>query len=277
MLPKNAADQTHAIPENHHAIGEDLDRAVVVLATEFPPGFNTGEHWHVRSQLVYASAGVMKVTAEEGTWVVPQQRAVWIPALMRHEVRSTGPVSMRSLYILPSCVPGLPTRCSVVAVSPMLRELIATAAALPERYELGGRDERVMQLILDEVQASPVEPLHLPESEEPRVRQVTASLKLDPSDSRTLEDWGHAVGASSRTLARLFLSETGMTFREWQRQARLLESLVRLAEGQPVTTVALEVGYESASAYISMFKQALGVTPGQYFGSRPEGPSTGSG
>jgi AraC-like DNA-binding protein len=122
-----------------------------------------------------------------------------------------------------------------------------------------------MLLILDEIRQLPVAPLHLPEPADGRLRSITTALRTDPTDDRTLDTWARAVGASTRTLARLFLAETGMTFRQWQRQARLLAGLVRLAAGQPVTVVALEVGYESPSAFIAMFKRALGTTPGQYF------------
>jgi AraC-like DNA-binding protein len=97
------------------------------------------------------------------------------------------------------------------------------------------------------------------------LQQITTALRADPADDRTLDIWARAAGASSRTLTRLFLAETGMTFRQWQRQARLLAGLVRLADGQPVTVVALEVGYASPSAFIAMFRRALGTTPGQYF------------
>ncbi len=124
-----------------------------------------------------------------------------------------------------------------------------------------------MDLILNEVRSLPVEPLHLPEPTDSRLRQITTALRENPADTRTLGAWGDVAGASPRTLARLFLAETGMTFRQWQQQARLLDGLVRLAEGEPVTSVALDVGYENPSAFIAMFRRTLGVTPGRYFSS----------
>jgi AraC-like DNA-binding protein len=128
----------------------------------------------------------------------------------------------------------------------------------------------MMLLILDEIRQLPIAPLHLPEPTDRRLRHITASLRTDPAAARTLDTWARAAGASPRTLARLFLAETGMTFRQWQRQVRLLAGLVRLAEGQPVTMVALEVGYESPSAFIAMFKRVLGTTPSQYFAEERE-------
>jgi AraC-like DNA-binding protein len=153
----------------------------------------------------------------------------------------------------------------VVQVTPLLRELIGRAGTLPQCYALGGYEERIMRLILDEMHALPVAPLHLPEPSDQRLRRIAAALRRCPADKRSLAVWGRTVGASSRTLARLFRLETGMNFQHWQRQVRLLAGLIRLAGGEPVTLVALEVGYDSPSAFIAMFKRALGKTPSQYF------------
>jgi AraC-like DNA-binding protein len=238
---------------------------VIVHAQAYPAGWQTDVHWHARSQLAYASSGIMTVETEQGLWVVPPQRAVWIPAGVRHDVISSGPLTMRSVYMTPDTVPCLPTACCVVHVTPLLRELIARAAELPHLYALGGQEERLMLLILDEIRALSIAPLYLPEPSDGRLRYIAAALKRQPDDHRTLEAWGRTVGASSRTLARLFRRETGMSFQQWQRQIRLLSGLIRLADGQPVTTVAMEVGYDSPSAFIAMFKRALGTTPSQYF------------
>lgn len=240
---------------------------MVVRVSEYPSGYSSANHWHGRAQLVYACAGVVKVTTQQGVWVVPQHRGVWIPARMEHQIESAGPFSMRSLYVREDSVAGLPAECGVVGISPLLRELILAAADASQAYNLAGRDGRVMELILDEIRSLPVVPLHLPEPTDSRLRQITAAIRENPADTRTLEAWGRQAGASPRTLARLFPAETGMTFRHWQRQARLLAGLMRLAGGEPVTSVALEVGYENPSAFISMFRRALGVTPGRYFSS----------
>jgi AraC-like DNA-binding protein/quercetin dioxygenase-like cupin family protein len=244
---------------------DDGPEDIVVRAIDYPAGSRTGRHRHKRAQLVYAKAGTMTVSTPLGLWVVPPQRAVWIPAGIEHEVRMAGPVSMRTLYIRPAAAPSLPTRCSAVNVTPLLRELILAAAALPTRPVSNGRAERIAALILDEICMLPVAPLHLPEPRDPRLRRIAAALMRDPADPRRLRDWSRTVGASSRTIARLFERETGMTFRQWQRQARLLSALPRLAEGEAVTTVALDLGYGTPSAFIEMFRRAMGTTPGRYF------------
>jgi AraC-like DNA-binding protein len=147
----------------------------------------------------------------------------------------------------------------------LLRELIAAACALPKQCPLGGREEHIMTLILDEILTVTVAPLYLLEPKDPRLIQITTAIRINPADDRTLDAWGRLVGASSRTLVRLFVAETGLSFRQWHQQARLLESLVRLADGQVVTTVAAEVGYKSTSAFIAMFRRVLGTTPKKYF------------
>ena len=175
---------------------------------------------------------------------------------------------MRSVYVRDEPAAELPISCGVVGVTPLLRELILTAADAPQLYDVNGRDGQIMDLILSEIRSSPVMPLHLPEPADSRLNQITTAIRKNPADTRTLEEWGQHAGASPRTLARLFPAETGMTFRHWQQQARLLEGLMRLAEGEAVTSVALEVGYENPSAFISMFRRTLGITPGRYFSTK---------
>jgi AraC-like DNA-binding protein len=216
-------------------------------ARDFPKGHHIARHRHAWHQLVYARAGVMTVSTAQGAWVVPPQRAVWMPAATDHEIRCATAVSMRTLYFAPAVRP-LPATCCVVHVAPLLRARLAA-------------------LILTELVEAAVAPLHLPQPADARVRRITEALRAEPGDGRTLAAWGKEVGASTRTLSRLFLAETGMTFRQWQRQARLLAALVRLAQRQPVTAVALDLGYDSPSAFIHAFRRALGKTPRAYFGA----------
>ncbi len=122
-----------------------------------------------------------------------------------------------------------------------------------------------MAVILDQIRSLSVAPLDLPIPKDPRLEKIHRVFTVNPADNRTLEDWGNKVGATSRTLTRLFRSETGMNFRQWRQQVRILEALRRLGSEEPVTSVALDMGYDSPSAFINMFKKALGKTPGQYF------------
>ncbi|MEK9670968.1 MAG: helix-turn-helix transcriptional regulator [Rhodospirillaceae bacterium] len=245
-------------------------RPIVALATDYAAGAATRSHVHPRAQLVYATSGVMAVTAKvedktTGVWVVPPERAVWMPGGMEHQVSFPTDVEMRSLWVRPDAADGLPDHCCVVTVSPLLRELIRAAVDLPLEYDQDGPAGRLMAVILDQLEALDQAPLHLPLPEDARLKRITGALTLDPADARTLDDWAKTAGASARTLARLFVNETGMTFGAWRQQARLLKALKLLAAGQPVTATALDLGYDSPSAFIAMFRKALGVSPGRYF------------
>jgi AraC-like DNA-binding protein len=244
---------------------ENTPRSVVVVANDYPHNHVIAPHRHRRAQLLYPSTGVMTVGTQHGTWVVPPLRAVWIPAHTNHEVLIMGGVSMRSVNVDPRATGNLPQQCCVVGVSPLLRELILRAAELPRLYDERGADARVIQLILDEIRALPVLPLHLPTPAHRRLAPICEAIRAEPGAEHSLEDWARQSAASTRTLARLFRRHTGMTFSAWRQQARLFAALTRLASGQAVTQVALELGYASPSAFGVMFRRAFGTTPGRYF------------
>jgi len=243
---------------------QDLDRPVAVMPKEYPAGFTNAPHRHKRGQLIFAAHGAVAVTTPQGTWVVPPHRAVWVPPETEHSIRAASALQMRSLFIRPDVAP-VPARCCVIAVSPLLRELILRAAELPVDYDETGQEGRVMALIVDELRALPALPLHLPWPADERLQRVCAAIREDPAKPRRLADWARETGASARTLARLFRKETGMSFGGWRQQARLLEALARLADGAAVTNVALDLGYQSPSAFTSMFRRALGRAPKRYF------------
>ena len=242
-----------------------VPRPIVAMAKEFPSGHFISNHAHSRSQLLYASSGVMTVSTEIGMWVVPPLRAVWVPAYTRHQIEVSGTLSMRTLYFDPLYYSGPSDRCCVIAVSPLLKELILYAVDLPRLYPLGGQEERALSVILDQISNMSTAPLDLQIPVDERLRKIYEYLSKNPGDNRTLEDWGKEVGATGRTLSRHFRLETGMSFVQWRQQIRILEALKRLGKKESVTIVAIELGYDSPSAFIAMFKKALGKTPGQYF------------
>ncbi len=244
---------------------EGPERPVVAFARDYPDGEHMARHRHDHAQLVYASAGLMRVQTAVGVWVVPPQRAVWIPARIEHEITCIGPVAMRTVYVLPDAAPWLPAECRVMAVPPLLRELVMAVMALPRGYSLDGPEGRLVEVLLDRIRADPVSELHLPMPRDRRLRVVTDGLVASPADARTLDDWARVAGASARTLARRFLAETGLSFRAWRQQLRLHEALARLSMGESVTGVAYEVGYDSPSAFIAMFRRLMGATPTAYF------------
>jgi AraC-like DNA-binding protein len=171
---------------------------------------------------------------------------------------------MRTLYVDETVARELPTECCVVAVPPLLRQLILRAMAVGVDYAPESAGARVMAVILDELRALKPEPLHLPHPRDPRLKKIAKALLADPADGRALADWAKGAGASERTLARLFVKQTGMTFGAWRERLRLTTAVARLAEGEPVTSVAYDLGYQSPSAFIAMFRRSLGDTPGRY-------------
>lgn len=244
-----------------------LPRRVATAANDYPAGHRIDWHDHPRAQLVYAERGVISVATAEGVWITPQERAVWVPAAVKHRVDMSGRVRMHSIYVRTDTGESqwLPQKCQVVWVTPLLRELIRAAVALPELYDEDGPDGRLMRVLIDQLVALDQMPLHLPVPEDRRLRRITDALLDDPSDRRNLEAWAKLAGASPRTLERAFQAETNMTFRAWRQQARLLAALKALAGRRPVTQVALDLGYDSPSAFIAMFRRAFGVSPRRYF------------
>jgi len=243
-------------------------RPVSVSAADMRAGRRITAHSHAWCQLAYAAEGVLAVYTEQGSWVVPPERAVWIPHGTVHEVYSPHGSKWRSLHLANDFAHGMPDSCCVLSVSAMLREMLIHACTLPVEYDEDGPDGRMMQVLMDQIRAAPAVPLHLPLPEDARLRRITEALVGNPGDNRGLEEMAQEAGASSRTLARLFSKELGMTFRQWRSQCRLMASMERLALGEAVTTVALDLGYDSPSAFIAMFKRQLGKPPAAYFGGR---------
>lgn len=221
------------------------------------------------NQLTYAARGVMDVTTDAGTWVVPPHRAVWIPAGVRHAVRMSGAVALRTLYFKRGVGRGrTPRACQAVNVTPLLRELVLQATRIGLLHRTDAREARLAQVILDQLETLATVPLQLPWPHDQRARAAAQRL-LENTEPESLTNAARRVGASKRTLERLFLAETSMTLGRWRQRARLIHALRLLARGGDVTTVALEVGYNSPSAFIVAFRNQLGTTPARYFATPP--------
>jgi AraC-like DNA-binding protein len=240
------------------------DIVIRSLGLGLPQGHHTGPHAHPWAQLVYASAGVLTVTTPVGLWVVPSLRAVWIPPGLKHEVQTTGAVSMQTLYLRPDRVSGLPDGCCVMPVSALLRELVLEVRRLGMLVESQPTQARLASVLIDQLASTREAALDLRMPADPRARRVADRVLADLAAPTPLAGLAPGSGASVRTLERLFERECGHTFGRWRQRARLLEALQRLASGEAVTTVALDVGYDSPSAFIAMFKRMLGTTPRQW-------------
>jgi AraC-like DNA-binding protein/quercetin dioxygenase-like cupin family protein len=241
--------------------------SMIVVEHDPEPSLIVPSHSHPRAQLAYAVKGTFTLHTPTGAWLVPPNRAVWVPGGVVHEMHARGQaVSNRSLYIQPDASPNLPTECCVIEVSPLMRQLVIDAIGIPLLYDEAGRDGRVMRLILDEICAAPKVPLHVPMPQDARLLRICRALLDDPGSEGDLEYWARFGALGRRTLTRLFRDETGITFTMWRQQVRLMEALRRLAMDTPVTTVAMDLGYESPSAFTAMFRRVMGKTPKHYLG-----------
>jgi len=240
---------------------ERVDRPLAAFAHDYPHGLSTGEHSHLRAQLLYATAGVMRISAAGALHVVPPGRALWVPAGLLHAVTMQGRVAMRALFLRADAVGAFPAGVAVLAVSALLRELVLAACDDPLEWDLAGRGGHLAALILDEISRAPALPLGVPQPRDPRLRRLAEAFRADLGSHRSLEDWAPEVGASPRTLTRRFRAETGLGFTVWRQQTRLAEAAALLAQGMTPARAAAAVGYASASAFGAAWRAAFGSTP----------------
>jgi len=239
-----------------------------VATFPMPAGTRFDWHTHEDHQLAWAASGVLTVLTAGATWVLPPTRALWIPAGLPHETASDGRATMRSLYIRPGLFPvrwtgtGQPVP---VAASPLLAELIGYLG----EPDLGtSRRAHAEALLADLLTPVPVTTIEVRLPGTPTARRVAEALRADPTDRRTLREWGREVGASERTLARAFAAEAGVPFGRWRTLLRLQAALTMLAAGEPVSRVAGRVGYDTPSAFVAAFRRETGQTPGSVFSPR---------
>ena len=232
---------------------------------EYPHGHLIKPHSHPWHQLTYASQGVITVRTPAGSWVVPTHRGVWVTAGTRHSVQMSGAVLLRALYFAPSVSASLPENCCVLAISPLMRELILQVF---ERKGLTWRrpeDAHLAAVLVDQLRSMHADAVQLPLPRDARAKRIVSLLQRAPSDRRPLVELSKLAGGSKRTVERLFKRETGLGFGRWRQQFRLGHALRLLAAGEAVTNVALDVGYESPSAFIAAFRRTFGQPPGQYY------------
>ncbi|WP_447593028.1 AraC family transcriptional regulator [Aquipseudomonas campi] len=232
------------------------------VGIDYVDGHHIEPHRHRQAQFLYAASGLMRLVTAQGAWVIPPTRAVWIAPDLEHEIFISGTVRMRTLFIPQEACPTGLSGCCVLAVTPLLRELILRA--IEQQGGTAPSAALIQQLILSEIAALERLPLYLPMPADRRLLAICVTLLQSPEHTFTLEDWGQRVGASSRTLARLFRQELDMSFQEWRQQLRLTEALPRLIAGENVQSIAQSLGYASPRAFSAMFRRLLGENPREY-------------
>ena len=243
---------------------QDIPRPYSAMGNEFARG-EVSSHQHKRAQLVYAEEGVLETRAVNKLWLVPPQQVFWIPPEIPHSMTAVSRVKTKSFFIDPMfCLPEMPPEPKTFNATPLLRELLIRAAAIKPLYNEQGLDGSIMELVLKEIDWKESDAFTVGWPKDSRLRTICSGIKESPNDSRTLEQWGELVGATSRTLTRKFRQETGMPFSSWRQHMRVLKAQSLLLEGAPVTDVALAVGYESPSSFSAVFLRITGRQPHLY-------------
>lgn len=246
---------------------DHLDREVVAIGNDYPPGHELPAHAHRRAQLLYGATGVMQVATRDGNWVVPPQHAVWIPAGVTHQVRMLD-VSTRSAYVEPGIARAGVDACEVIEISPLLRQLLLEAVDMPAAYARDGRDGALAQLLLHEIERAPVLPLHIPLARDRKLAPLCRAFIAAPDARLPPEAWAVRLHMSPRTFSRYFRQQMGMAFSQWRQRACVVLALARLAAGGSVTAIALDFGYQSPAAFSTMFRRVLGRSPTDYLRQR---------
>jgi AraC-like DNA-binding protein/quercetin dioxygenase-like cupin family protein len=266
--------QSQDHPQQQH-IQRDLDRAertprpIVAVGHDYPPAFELARHRHRRSQLIYAAAGVVTVATDAGAWVAPPERAVWIPAGVAHAVKMVGAVSTRSVLVDAETSRARGDRCQVLVVSSLLRALLLAATEVPRRYDIDGRDGLVMSLLVAEILQAPIVPLAVPFPRSAALARRCHGFLARPDAKIGIDEFRAPLGVSRRGFTRWFRREAGVSFASWRTQACVVAALPRLAAGETVTSVAVDLGYDSPAAFATMFKRLLGIPPSRYQPSAP--------
>lgn len=240
---------------------EEAKGDALALSGSYPDGHSVRPHRHSRSQLLHARAGVVLVGTEAGRWMVPPGHGIWIPAGVEHAVEMLGAVRMQSVYVAKGAIEGLPETLRVVGLSDLMRSLLDEAVTLPPVPCPSGRHGLVMGLLLHEIPRLREMPLGLPLPADARLAALCRRFVENPSPKATIDGWAAETGMSRRSFTRAFQRETGLSLSVWRQQACLFAALPRLADGEPVTGVALDLGYESVAAFTTMFRRMLGASP----------------
>lgn len=254
---------SHAVRNQSLDSLDATPRTVVAIGTDYAPGTVLNTHSHRRAQFLYGATGLMEVGTDDGAWVIPPNCGVWIPAGKPHKVKMVG-VNTRSLYVEPDDVPRCQSLCEVLAVSPLLRQLLIEAVDLPAQYDESGRDGVLMSLLLLEVGRAKALPFFAPLPRDERLVTLCIAFLHQPDMRVSPLAWAQQLHQSERTFSRFFRSQTGISFAEWRSQACLLYAMARLGAGESVTAVALQLGYDSPGSFSTMFRKRIGSKPSNF-------------
>ena len=230
-------------------------------------GEHDSAHSHPWHQLIYPHQGVLKTLTRDSLFYVPSNRVVLIPAHCRHESWAVSTVEFIGIYLSPTLIELREPGCRFFEASAFLRELILQLVPMGNDCALhDDKTRRLCQVLCDQIVDQKEVSLDVIIPGDRRLKPIVDALLNQPYSDTRLASWATEVGASERTISRIFESQTGLTFRRWRQRLRLIHSLPLLERGLNVQSVATLIGYDSPSAFIHSFRKEFGVTPGQYFG-----------
>lgn len=238
--------------------------SVYAYSQDYKHGNIESWHNHHHIQLLHTLSGVVEVETAEGIWIAPPNKGVWIPAHCEHQLKIFGDAQIRGVFIEPLARANLKATCQVIAVPQLLKALICSAIDITTKVMPHSREERLLELILDEIHFLDEVPFQLPQPQSLSLKKICHLLNQNLERNWTLDDLSQHFFMSTKTISRYFKQETQLTFSAWLRQAKLLKALHYLALGRPVLTTAIDLGYDNQSAFSAMFKRELGITPREY-------------
>ncbi len=242
------------------------DQPVKIRSRQLPADTHFDPHRHAWAQVAYCSSGVAQVMVlepKEVNYIIPPSRAVWIPPNVLHNILLLEDAQMRTLYVHQSTVGDEAKNSRMFVVSPLLRELVQDMGQ-PTTQVREERRHAITQLILDEIRTADTQLMGVALPQDKRLRTLCDAMLKDPAKRTTLAEWAAEVGASERTIARLFREELDLSYQQWRQQAVLAKALPMLARSMPVSQVAMATGYATDSAFSAMFKAAMGQSPSQF-------------
>jgi AraC-like DNA-binding protein len=254
---------------------DEVPRPVVtygIVTSDFD-GIELDFHRHTKGQIMLVQQGALSCEVEGGLWIVPPRSAVWLPGGALHAIRVTGELEGYNGFVATDVSDRLPKVCCAVSVTPLLREVLTRAASLPVLYEETSANANLIGVLLDELATAQIEDLHLPMPTDARLRRIVGEMMEAPAERGNLQIWAKKAGMSNRTLERMISRETGMSFGRWRQQLGVVLAVKWLAGGASIQEVASDLGYESVPSFVTMFRKALGTSPGRYMAERYSGRS----
>lgn len=241
---------------------------LAVCVDSMTDGFDLDEHRHPECALIYTAKGVLNCEADGQIWTIPPKCAIWIPSNVPHRCWAVGRIESYALFVDPKLDPRPGESCCAVKVSPLLRELLFRVAAFPALYPMDGAEARLTPVVLDEIGAARREHLRLPLPADPELRRLTDLIMSDPSHKASVAQWAAQMSMTERTLARKLNREIGMSLGQWRRQFHVARAMQWMADGRSIKSIAFDLGYESTSSFVTMFRKMVGTSPARYFSGR---------